>query len=191
MDNYQGQSGSLHVKEGHEESDLSIRGIVLFLVGLAVSGVILALACLGLYKFLEYRRHADEPKMTMTEDQLFRQRAVEKETEGRTPLPENAESVRPLPDWYGRGKMDEHLNRTFPGPRLQYDDVYDMALFRDSEENWLSSAGKDKNGNIHISIDQAKQLLVQRGLPQVPAAALQPNNLPTAVPMVPAGPSKR
>ncbi len=191
MDNYHAQSGNLHVKEGHEESDLSIRGIVLFLVSLAVSGVILALLCLGLYKFLEGRRKADEPKMTMTEGQLFKQREALEETQARTPLPEGAGSVRPLPDWYGRGKMDEHLTRTFPGPRLQYDDVYDMSLFRDSEEKWLSSAGKDKNGNIHISIDQAKQLLVQRGLPQVPAAALQPNNLPTAVPMVPAGPSKK
>jgi hypothetical protein len=191
MDNYHAQSGSLHVKEGHEDTDLSIRGIVLFLATLAVSGVILALACLGLFKFFEYRRHADEPKMTMTEDQLFRQREALRETEAKTPLPEGAEGVRPIPDWYGRGKMDEHLNRTFPGPRLQYDDVYDMSLFRDSEEKWLGSAGKDKNGNVHISIDQAKQLLVQRGLPQVPAAALQPNNLPTAVPMVPAGPSRK
>ncbi|HEX2330239.1 MAG TPA: hypothetical protein VHN74_16060 [Candidatus Angelobacter sp.] len=191
MDNFHAQSGSLHVQEGHEESDLNVRGIALFLAALAVSGVILALLCFGLFKFFEYRRHMDEPKMTITESQLFNQREAARETEGRTPLPEGQESVRPLPDWYGRGKMDEHLTRTFPGPRLQYDDVYDMSLFRDSEEAWLSSSGKDKNGNIHISVDQAKQLLVQRGLPQVPAAALQPNNLPTAVPMVPAGPSRK
>jgi len=43
---------------------------------------------------------------------------------------------------------------------------------------------------VHIPVDQAMKLLVQRGLPQV-SGPFVPNNLPTAVPMVPAGPSKR
>jgi hypothetical protein len=129
--------------------------------------------------------------MTAVEQQLQKSREVFPETSGKTPLPAGQEeSVKPLPDYYGRGKIEEHLQRTFPGPRLQYDDVYDLNLFRSSEDRWLASAGKNPDGSVHIPIDQAMNLLVQRGLPKVPEPYIPPM-LPTAVPMVPAGPSRR
>jgi hypothetical protein len=65
-----------------------------------------------------------------------------------------------------------------------------MNLMRSSEDNWLGSTGKDKNGNIHIPVDRAMDLLLQRGLPSVPEPYVPPT-LPTAVPMVPAGPSRK
>ncbi len=172
MDNFHPQSANLHLKEGHEESDISIRGIVLFGVALVISG---AVAFLGVYVFyygLESWWKSHQAKLTPIEQRLQQEQEAGRETA------------------YSREKMEDHLARTFPAPRLQYDDVYDMNLFRGSEGKWLESTGRDAAGNIHIPIDRAMDLLLQRGLPQVSGPYLQPNNLPTAVPMVPAGPSK-
>jgi hypothetical protein len=191
MDNFHTPSGELHLREGHEESDLSVRGIVMFLMSLAVAGFASFLIVFAFFKYLQHLDKESQPPMTAVEQQLNTQREATEETAGKTPLPAGeAASVKPLPDYYGRGKIDEHLARTFPGPRLQYDDVYDMDLFRSSEERWLSSTGRNSDGSVHIPIDQAMDLLVQHGLPQV-SGPFVPPMLPTAVPMVPAGPSRR
>jgi hypothetical protein len=191
MDKFHTQGGELHVREGHEESDLSVRGIVFFLISLAVAGFASFLIVLAFFKYLQHLDKESQPPMTVVEQQLNTQREATEQTAGKTPLPAGeAASVKPLPDYYGRGKMDEHLARTFPGPRLQYDDVYDLNLFRSSQERWLSSTGRNPDGSIHIPVNQAMDLLVQRGLPQVSGPFIPPM-LPTAVPMVPAGPSRR
>jgi hypothetical protein len=191
MDKFHTQGGELHVREGHEESDLSVRGIVFFLISLAVAGFASFLIVLAFFKYLQHLDKESQPPMTVVEQQLNTQREATEQTAGKTALPAGeTASVKPLPDYYGRGKMDEHLARTFPGPRLQYDDVYDLNLFRSSQERWLSSTGRNPDGSIHIPVNQAMDLLVQRGLPQVSGPFIPPM-LPTAVPMVPAGPSRR
>jgi hypothetical protein len=191
MDKIEPQGAHLHVKEGHEETDLSVRGIVLFLISLAIAGFASFLIVFAFFRLLQHIDKASQPQMTVVQQQLTKQREAYEETAAKVALPPGqAESVKPLPDYYGRGKMDEHLARTFPGPRLQYDDVYDMNLFRTSEDHWLASAGKNPDGSVHIPINQAMDLLVQHGLPQVSGPFIPPM-LPTAVPMVPAGPSKR
>lgn len=191
MDKFEPQSSNLHLKEGHEETDLSIRAIVLFLIALAVSGFAAFVIVFAFFKTLQHYDRKNQPPMTAVEQQLSTQREAYEETAAKVPLPPGqAQSVKPLPDYYGRGKMDEHLSRTFPGPRLQYDDVYDMTLFRDSENRWLASTGRNPDGSVHISVDQAMDLLAQRGLPQVSGPFIPPM-LPTAVPLVPAGPSRR
>jgi hypothetical protein len=180
MDNFHPQSVDLHLKEGHEESDLSPRAIILFGVALVISGAIAFVAVLGLYYGLEYWRKTHEAQLTPVEQVQQSQEAAPAATE-QPPLPA-AEAARQ--------QTEEHLARTFPAPRLQGDDASDMSLFLNSEDQWLDSTGRDANGNIHIPIDRAIDLLLQRGLPQVSGPYLQPNNLPTAVPLVPAGPSR-
>ncbi len=52
MDSFTPQAGGPHVKKGHEESDISVRGIFLFVVAL----VIMALAsAVGSWYFLIWR----------------------------------------------------------------------------------------------------------------------------------------
>lgn len=191
MDKFHPQSGELHLKEGHEETDLNVRGIILFLGSLALLGLCTFVGVLGMYYGLEQWRKSHEPPRTAVEDQLFQEREALQQTQEKTPLPAaRTNQVKPNPDWYGREAMDEHLRRTFPTPRLQYDDVYEMDLVRSSEDKWLSTTGKDSAGNIHIPVNKAMDLLVQRGLPQV-SGPFVPPTLPTAVPMVPAGPSRK
>ncbi|HET9184155.1 MAG TPA: hypothetical protein VFP59_18675 [Candidatus Angelobacter sp.] len=191
MDDFETQAAHLHLKEGHEGTDLSVGMILAFLGSLAVCGFAAFLIVFGFYRFLQHMDKESQPPATVVEQQLRDERGALQPMSGKTPLPVGtAESVKPLPDYYGRGKIDLHLQRTFPGPRLQYDDVYDLNIFRTSEDRWLDSAGKNSDGTVHIPIDQAMNLIVQHGLPNVPEPYIPPM-LPTAVPMVPAGPSRR
>jgi hypothetical protein len=96
----------------------------------------------------------------------------------------------PAPEWYGRGEMEQHLQRTFTTPRLQYDEPGDMEMFRSSEDAWLESTGKDTAGNIHIPVDRAMTLLVKNGLPPV-SGTFVPPTLPSAAPLVPAPAAQR
>jgi len=184
-DTFVPQSAGGHVTEGHEESDLSIRGIVTSAVVLAVCGfssfVLMALF-LKVLPWAQTQMFGPPAPLTPVQQQL--------EQERRAPVKEV--EVEGRPEWYasessavGRGRMETHLNRTFPDPRLQYDDVRDMQTFLTSEEAWLGSTGKDAQGNVHISIDSAMDLIAKRGLPPVSGPFVAPT-LPPAVPLVPA-----
>ena len=109
------------------------------------------------------------------EQQLHKEREEPKEGLGKV-VPTNEGEIKPAPDWYGRGKMEDHLSRTIKTPRLQYDDEHDMQIFRGSEEQWLSSTGKSPDGSIHIPVSRAMEILAQRGLPQV-SGPFQPANV--------------
>jgi hypothetical protein len=172
-DKFETQSDG-HLKEGHEESDLSIGGIVLFGVFLAVGGVLAFVLMIGMIWGLEKWERSQEAKLTPMEQQLHDERDAPKEGLGKEP-PVNESEVKPAPDWFGRGKMEDHLSHTIKSPRLQYDDEHDMRTFRGSEEKWLSSTGKAPDGSIHIPINRAMEILVQRGLPSA-SGPFQPAN---------------
>jgi len=192
-DSFIPQSGAAHVKEGHEESDLSIRGIVTFGVLLVLGGILtfgaarimvsdkpgVSLGWLEKQMFPDKKTSTDQ--LTAAQKQLY----LEREARARASATGQNVEGRRKPESYGRGDEEEHLQHTFPTPRLQYDDVREMSLFRDSEEEWLASTGKYNNGNIHIPVDQAMNLLVKEGLPQV-SGPFVPPTLPSAAPLVPA-----
>jgi len=173
MDKFETQSGG-HIKEGHQESDISIRGIVLSGVFLAVGGALAFILMIGMIHFLEKLEQDNAAKLTPMEQQLQRERETPKEGEGKE-IPTHEGEIKPSPDWYGRGKMDDHLSRTFRTPRLQYDDEHDLNIFRNSEDDWLKKTGKDANGNIHIPINRAMDILAKQGLPQVSGPFLPSN----------------
>jgi len=180
MDNFVPQSGA-HVTTGHDESDLSTRGIITFGIILAVAGVLSFVAMrlfLGLLPSIEAYFFPEQP-LTAAQEQLQQQ---------RVPAPTAPTRLTEAPGQ--RADEEERLQRTFPTPRLQYDDTSEMAAFRGSEDRWLDSTFKDADGNIHVSIDQAKKLLVQQGLPAV-SGPFVPPTLPSAAPLVPAPVAQR
>src|SRR5262245_23711837 len=126
MDKFEPQSSGMHMKEGHEESDLSIRGIVLFGVFLAVGGVLAFVLMIGMIWALEGWERKNAAQLTPMEQQLQQERETPKEGLGKVPVAYPGE-LKPPPDWYGRGKIEDHLGRTFKVPRLQYDDEHDMS----------------------------------------------------------------
>ena len=166
MDSFTPQAGGPHVKAGHEESDLSIRGILLFAVSLVVmalvSSVVVWYFLVGAEKFDDYLYGT---KLTPMQEQLQKQREEQPVSLSKTPIAPSDEGIKPLPDFYGRKKAEEHLRLTFPGPRLQYDETSDMDFFLASEKEWLDTPGKNPDGTVHIPINEAMDLLAQRGLP--------------------------
>lgn len=173
-DKFTTQSGG-HLKEGHEESDLSIRGIVLFGVALAIGGILAFVLMIVMINVLERYEKSHEAKLTPVQQQMRQERETPKEGLGKV-IPTSEGEIKPAPDWFGRGKMEDHLSRTFVAPRLQYDDEHDMTIFRGSEQDWLNSTGKDANGSIHIPVSRAMEVLAQRGFPQV-SGPFQPANV--------------
>ena len=180
MDNFIPQTGGGHAKAAHDESDLSIRGIIIFGIMLAVGGVLSFVLMRLFFWAMPSILTWVFPQKPLTPAQ--QQLQLQRQAPGKAVREEEAGN---RPEAPGRPDEEVRLERTFPVPRLQYDDEHDMKLFRGSEEQWLASTGKDANGNIHVSIDQAKKLLVERGLPQV-SGPFVPPTLPTAVPMIPA-----
>ncbi len=188
-DQFVPQSGGLEVKEGHEESDLSVKGIVTFLICLALGGVVTFIAAQVMLKdwpvvglhYWETKIFGEPRALTPAEQQLQSER-----TAGAAPAAAEGEPGR-MPT---RAEQEDQLSRTFPTPRLQYDDAEEMQTFRSDEDDWLKSAGKTAAGNIHIPIEQAKNSLVEHGLPKVTEPFVPPS-LPTAVPMVPAAAAQR
>src|SRR5437868_11756119 len=185
-DKFETQSGG-HIKEGHEESDLSVRGIVLFGVFLAVGGIVAFVLMIGMIRFMEKWERDHEAKLTPMEQQLQKEREEPQQGLGKE-VPASEGEIKPAPDWYGRGKMDDHLSRTIKAPRLQYDDEHDMGTFRGSEEDWLRRTGKRQDGAIHIPINRAMEILAQRGLPAV-SGPFQPANLGAPSAAYPSGAS--
>ena len=174
-DKFETQSGGGHLKEGHEESDLSVRGIALFGLFLFIGGVFSFVLMIGMIRFMENWEKDHEARLTPMEKQMQESRDKPKEGLGKeTPAAEG--EVKPAPDWFGRGKMEDHLGQTFKAPRLQYDDEHDMKGFSSSEEDWLKKTGKASDGSIHIPINRAMEILAQRGLPPV-SGPFQPANV--------------
>ncbi|MBZ5493019.1 MAG: hypothetical protein LAO76_19045 [Acidobacteriia bacterium] len=171
---FETQSGG-HIKEGHQESDISVKGVVWSGVILAVGGLLAFVLMIVMIRFLERWERDHEAKLTPMEQQLQQERETPKEGLGKV-VPTSEGEIKPAPDWYGRGKIEDHLSRTIKAPRLQYDDEHDMQIFRGSEEKWLSSTGKSSNGSIHIPVSRAMEILAQRGLPQV-SGPFQPANV--------------
>lgn len=177
MDNkFETQSGG-HLKEGHEGSDLSIRGIVISGVLLVAGALFSFVLIFGMIRVMENWERTHEAKLSPMEQQLQQERETPKEGLGKV-TPTHEGEIKPAPDWYGRGKMEDHLTRTFKTPNtplLQYDDEHDLGIFRGSEDDWLKSTGKDRDGNIHIPINRAMDILSRQGLPQVSGAFLPSN----------------
>jgi len=171
---FETQSGG-HIKEGHQESDVSVKGVVWSGIVLAIGGIIAFALMIGMIHGLEAYERSHEAKLTPMEKQLQQEREQPQEGLGKA-VPTSEGEIKPAPDWYGRGKMEDHLSRTIKAPRLQYDDEHDMQIFRGSEEQWLSSTGKSPDGSIHIPVNRAMEILAQRGLPQV-SGPFQPANV--------------
>lgn len=139
----------INTEVGYDHSDLSIRGIIIFLVGVGAAGVIAHLIIwvlfVGAKKFTPYSENPNPMATT--------------------------ESLQAAPPLQNAGPQ---TTVKFPEPRLQADDTADMSKFKNQEDMELyPSKPYQKNGTIHININDAMKLIVQRGLPtrQAPSEA--------------------
>lgn len=136
--------------KGFEESDVRVSGVVVFLVGLTIFGVIAGGFAYGVGKWLDARMvKQDGPVSRWAHPVNMRMQS-------------NLPSVEEMKD-----KMEPSIER-FPTPRLQVDDgLQDLAELHVREDlllnnySWVNSS----QGKVRIPIERAMELLAQRGLP--------------------------
>ena len=186
MDRFHTQSGGLKVTKGHEASDFSIRGIVVFAVCLAVGLVFTFLLAGAILRIFEWgEKKWFDTGLTPVQQQLQKERGLVAEPRTGQYPGEKERQLRPTSESEQRARVEQSMEKTFAQPRLQYDDVYEMNTFRKSENDRLNSFAKDADGNVYIPISRAIDLLAQRGLP-----AVSGKWSPTAPVAVPAGESR-
>jgi len=132
---------------GFEREDLGSKPIFAFIITVVVSGVLVYYVLWGMFHFLDaYERKHQKPISPMSQ--------VQQDT--RLAGPEKIQQ--------------------FPEPRLEDNERTELNDYRYAEEERLNSAGwvDQSAGVAHIPIDQAMQLIAQRGLPTTPQAGTIP-----------------
>jgi hypothetical protein len=144
----------IHARENHENDlgfereDLGAKPVFGFIITLVISGVVIYYLIWGMFYFLD----AFDKKNQQTRSPLV---AIEKAN------PRDVQATQ-----IGR----------FPEPRLEENERTELNGFRYNEEEKLNSYGwvDQKAGVAHIPIEQAMQLIAQRGLPTTPQAGTVP-----------------
>jgi hypothetical protein len=143
----------LHIHGQNEEmdferEDLGAKPILIFLLGLIIGCVLVALVLKGLYSYLDrYENHHQPVENPLVQQTTTDTRNIEK------------------------GDI-----RKFPQPRLETDETTEINNFRMQEEQTLNSYGwvDQQAGVTRIPIDRAMVLVAQRGLPTRPRAGVTP-----------------
>jgi hypothetical protein len=143
---------------GYERTDASVTGIAWFLVSLLIFVGVTGGLCYAIGKVINANMNKEDgPNSKWTKTVDVRQLGN---------LPSNPEL---------QNKMAE-ITQTFPTPRLQMDDGnQDIADLHAREDLLLShySWVDQSKGTVRIPIEQAMQLIAQRGLPVAPAVQTQ------------------
>ena len=132
---------------GFEHEDLGTRPVFGFMISLVITGILIYYIIWGVFYFLD---------------------AYDKQhQQSRSPLIEAKTNTR---------EVQAQKIQSFPEPRLEEDERTELDGFRYGEEQELNSYGwvNEKAGVTHIPIEQAMQLILQRGLPTTPQAGTVP-----------------
>lgn len=131
---------------GHEVSALKIGPVVWFIIGLGVATVVVCLLMIGLFD-------------------TFANRAAKSEDRS-SPLAGERQKLPPEPRLQLAPTSTEQLEAKRP-PNIKEDHpLQEMKRFRAEQDAKLNSYGwvDEKAGVVHIPIDDAKRLLLERGL---------------------------
>jgi hypothetical protein len=143
---------------GYERSDANVTGIVVFLTALAIFVAVTGFLCYGIGKVINaHMNREDGPNSKWTKTVDVRQLGN---------MPSSPEL---------QNKMAE-ITQTFPTPRVQTDDGnQDVADLHAREDLLLSNYSwvDQSKGTVRIPIEQAMQLIAQRGLPVAPVVQTQ------------------
>src|SRR5215813_5011829 len=138
---------------GFEQEDLSPQGVFYFMGGVAVLGVVIYFILIGMYRYLDnYDRTHQPPANPMA-----------------ATLGMDAQSM-------SYKQIQEQAQQTFPKPVLEHSEQtqYLDELRKENEVLGSYDWVDQKNGVVRIPIDQAMDLLAQRGLPVRPEGGAQP-----------------
>lgn len=155
---HESQNKPASVREGYEVTDVSVQGIVVFLVGLFVSVGVFFVFCFGMGKVINnalIKRDGPPDKWHAKVLNTGKLKNMES-----NPAGEQIEL--------------NQLTQSFPTPRLQNDDGnQDLVDLNHREDlllehySWVDQA----QGKVRIPIERAMEIIAQRGLPVGPATA--------------------
>jgi hypothetical protein len=144
---------------GFEQSDVRMRGILVFLTALGIFVAVTGVLCYGIGKVINaHMNHEDGPNTKWT-------KAVDVRELGNMP---NSPELQ--------NKVAE-LTQTFPAPRVQTDDGNQDVADLHARENLLLNNYTwvdDAHTKVRIPIERAMELLVQHGFQVMPASQLSP-----------------
>jgi hypothetical protein len=134
----------------YERQDLAPSGILYFLVTLGVATVLCLFGLKGLYAYLDHRERSLQPAVSPL---LIN-------------VPADTRHIAP-----------GYPQTAFPSPKLEEDERGQLNGIVLNEEKRLYSYGwvDEKAGTMHIPIERAMDLIVQRGLPVRPQGAVSDN----------------
>lgn len=146
MSNESFKHGKANGHGSFERQDLSPAALIYFFLSLAVFIVISIFILKGFFAYLNYREKASEQPVNPLVEQV----------------PQDTRHVAP-----------GYPQTAFPNPRLETDERGQLGGFLLNQDNILYSYGwvDEKAGIVHIPIERAMDLLVQRGLPVLPQGA--------------------
>jgi hypothetical protein len=129
-----------HENGGYEHEDLGSSGILYFLLVLGVATIVCLAGIKGLYTYLDHREKADQTPVNPLVANV----------------PEDTRHVEP-----------KYPQTAFPSPRLEKVEGEELNEDLIHQQKVLYSYGwaDEKAGTVHIPIERAMDLLVQRGLP--------------------------
>ena len=135
---------------GYEASDVKVTGILVFMVSLGIFVAVTGLVCYGIGKVINANMNKEDgPNSKWTKTVEIRQLGN---------LPSSPEM---------QNKVAE-ITKSFPQPRVQIDDgnidVVDLHAREDillDSYTWIDSS----KGTVRIPIEQAMQIIAQKGLP--------------------------
>ena len=163
---------SLSIRKGYEVTDVSVHGVMVFIIALGISLGVFLVFCFGMGKVINIglKKHDGPPNKW---NQL---------TYTGGSKPRNMESSPALEQ-----QQLHALTQRFPTPRLQTDDgdqdVADMHAREDLLLNNYSWIDRSK-GTVRIPIERAMELIAQRGLPVAPQVQTQPLMVGDSKPVV-------
>ena len=136
--------------ESFEHEDLSPLGVFYFLGGLAIVGITIYFILMGMYRFLDSYDRRHQPAAN---PMAF-----------KTGVNPNVMTPR---------EIQQQIDKTFPKPVLEYSERTQFIQELENEDKALESYDwVDQNaGIVRIPIEQAMDLVAQRGLPVIPESA--------------------
>jgi len=154
-----------HGPTGHgtefEREDLSTRGVFVFMIGLAVVGLVIYFIIIGMYSFLDKYEHS---QMTTA-----------------SPLVGTSGAA-------SRVVTKDYMDKQFKengAPMLEDNERGQFSDFLMNQEQHLNSYGwvDEKSGVAHIPIERAMTLIVERKLPVLPQGGAAEASAPAETPV--------
>lgn len=145
----------------HEMSDVYIRGIVTFIVGLSIMTILVYLLMWGMFKVL----YAQEEKRDLIDDPPSPMAMTSKERLPPEPRLQSAPGFAEDLETTGAKEEVEH-SKDLNGEPKPKDPLWEIKVVREHWRATLAEGVKDQSGSfVVLPIEEAKKKLLQQGLP--------------------------